>query len=107
MSFGCNVPSGSPAFMDPYVELRYDINSMKLADRWVFGQMLVIMFTYNFLYTPEGYYRGITGTELNKFPAALRDIIVKLTDPKIKQNARPRPDDFFVEQKYGCCWHTR
>ena len=95
MSFGCNVPSGSPAFMDPHVEL-LDIKSMKLADWWAFGQMLVIMFTYNFLYTPEGYYRSITAAELNKFPAALRDIIVKLTDPKIKQNARPRSDEIIA-----------
>jgi serine/threonine protein kinase len=97
MSLGCNVISGSPSFIDPQMEL-LNIDSMKLADWWAFGQIMFILFTNKMLYDGGyGGYRPIKTPEVNKIPeGALRTIMMKLTDAKIKQNDRPSPDEIIA-----------
>ena len=75
-----------------------NIDSMKLADWWAFGQIMFILFTNKMLYDGGyGGYRPIKTPEVNKIPeGALRTIMMKLTDAKIKQNDRPSPDEIIA-----------
>jgi serine/threonine protein kinase len=88
---GCSVKMGSPAYFD-WKSTPGDSDSMKLADWWAFGQILVILFLRKQLLT-NGKYARLTGDDIRRLPDGLRVLVVKLTDNRVEQTERPSPDE--------------
>ena len=86
--------AGTPGYRDPHLTLMTSI-TLKLADWWAYGQLLVYLFTkthktYKFKYNMEkDTYYHLTDDELAMFPVELRSVIQDLSDPTLHPNQRP------------------
>jgi len=84
---GCHTPMGTREYYDYKITLG-DIDSMKRADWWAYGQVIALMFSHKLPY------EGILGpNEYIRIPKGLHGLLDTLTDPNIDQNERPSESD--------------
>jgi serine/threonine protein kinase len=90
-AWGCVSTCGTDGYRDFKIDPG-NLTSMKLADWWAYGQILVILFTGNYWGTydeAKDTYRKLTPAEAALFPASLQEVMKDLTNPRLAQKNRP------------------
>lgn len=88
----CTHNTGTLAYFD-YHLVPGNVNSMKHADWWSFGQTIIPLYTSMLLWDEvNNTYFPLDRTYLMHIPIQYHDILGLLTNPKIPQYMRPSPD---------------
>lgn len=84
---------GTPGYIDPHVRPG-DLASMKLADWWAYGQLLVELFLHVRLWNGKTLrYGQLKQNDYHRLPKKFRPVLRGLTDPSLAQCERPTPEE--------------
>jgi serine/threonine protein kinase len=93
----CDERSGTPAYMD-FRAQGNDWASMKRADWWAYGQILLLLFTGTSTQLFDETTRTVSYTRIQSLkgiPLHMTSMLLKLTDPTLAGSARPDEEDIF------------
>jgi serine/threonine protein kinase len=84
---------GTPGYIDPHVRPG-DLASMKLADWWAYGQLLVELFLHVRLWNGKTRrYGQLNQNDYHHLPKKFRPLLFGLTDPSLAPFERPTPEE--------------